>query len=239
MSTPPPPIRVTRLVKSGDAIYEEDEEELELRSSPVDDRRDLDYAESQEQQTNDLRETEDGDVDADEKKHDRFLQNGSSSRSFLKDTGDDDNEHWDGDGDDRFSMGRSPSPTKLSALSSPSSMSSARLTTMQSPFRTYSARTGSIRPISPDATGMSTASAPLRYISTNMTGSSVQPVRQAYTGAAIASKGTTGRRHTYTPPGFSGTPSCPRCDKPVYFAEQVGSSSFSFFSSNHPLFSCF
>jgi hypothetical protein len=93
-----------------------------------------------------------------------------------------------------------------------------------SPSKSYSSRpispspTGSsARPLSPTATGMSTASAPA-YLRTNTTGTRYDaPLRQSFTG-------NVGAKKTFGPsPGFAGTPSCPRCNKPVYFAEQVRS----------------
>ncbi|KAF8515719.1 hypothetical protein BU17DRAFT_51516 [Hysterangium stoloniferum] len=86
----------------------------------------------------------------------------------------------------------------------------------KSPFKadipsTYVPRTYSARSISPVATGPSSAPTP-GYIRTNVTGS---PLRQSHTGAS-----TVKRTHT----GLGGTPTCPRCEKAVYFAEQVKAS---------------
>ena len=76
--------------------------------------------------------------------------------------------------------------------------------------------TGSFaRPLSPTSTGMSTASSPA-YLHSNTTGTRFNaPLRPSFTG-------NVGAKKTFGPsPGFSGTPSCPRCNKAVYFAEQV------------------
>lgn len=122
---------------------------------------------------------------------------------------------------------RSPSPTKFESSPAPSTTPRTPLRLFESPLKTYSARTGSIRFMESNETGMSIASTSTGYIRSNVTGSPVRTVRHSFTGASVASTGTAARRHTYTPPGFSGTPSCPRCEKPVYFAEQVIYISFS------------
>ncbi|KAF8583399.1 LIM-domain-containing protein [Ramaria rubella] len=65
-------------------------------------------------------------------------------------------------------------------------------------------------PLSPTSTGTSTASAPTS-LHINAAGA---PLKPNYTG-----------RKTFGPsPGFEGTPSCPKCGKAVYFAEQVKAS---------------
>ncbi|KAF8513364.1 hypothetical protein JB92DRAFT_2812083 [Gautieria morchelliformis] len=94
-----------------------------------------------------------------------------------------------------------------------------------SPTKSYSARPlspnspgYSQKPLSPTSTGMSTASAPT-YLRANTTGAQFDtPPRPSFTG-------NVGAKKTFGPsPGFGGTPSCPRCGKAVYFAEQVKAS---------------
>lgn len=75
----------------------------------------------------------------------------------------------------------------------------------------------SSRPLSPNSTGASTASAPApTYLRSNLTGT---PLRPSFTG----NLGTMGKKSKTLPvtSAFGGSPSCPRCDKVVYFAEQV------------------
>lgn len=78
-----------------------------------------------------------------------------------------------------------------------------------------------IHPLSPTATLSSAAPAPT-YLRQTMTGSSASgstrfstPLKPTYTGNVESTVGPSS--------GFGGTPSCPRCEKPVYFAEQVRS----------------
>ena len=131
------------------------------------------------------------------------------------------------------------SQTKLPASISfprtaPSSLSSARRNSQPtrsapvlrptarplSPTKSYSARSlssaptgNTTRPLSPTTTGTSTASAPT-YSRSNTTGT-YTPLRPSFTG-------NVGTKKMFGPsPGFEGTPSCPRCGKAVYFAEQV------------------
>ncbi|GJJ09349.1 hypothetical protein Clacol_003571 [Clathrus columnatus] len=196
MSTPPPPIRVTRLDDEEDAIYEEDEELNEEKKNT--DEHSGDEPDDDAEEESQLPE--------EHNKSHNYFANGHSSTEPTQ---------------DRLQITRSPSPTKLMAASpslSPATTTTTtadmRIRSSQNPLRTYSARTGIMRPISPTITGMSTASAPMGYLRTNMTGSS--SIGQTFTGTlGKSATGTQGRRHTYTPPGFSGTPSCPRCEKPL------------------------
>lgn len=145
-------------------------------------------------------------------------------------------------------MPHPPSRTTLPASMSfprtaPSSLSSARRNSQPnrapsvlrptarpiSPIKSSSSRplspnaTGDFpMPLSPTTTGSSTASAPA-YLRANTTGTRFNaPLRPNFTG-------NVGTKKTFGPsPGFEGTPSCPRCDKAVYFAEQVCQRSVTF-----------
>jgi len=107
-----------------------------------------------------------------------------------------------------------PSFDSYPAIVSPSELMSRNgIARSPSPLK----RPFSSRPLSPNSTGASTASAPApTYLRSNLTGT---PLRPSFTG----NLGTMGKKSKTLPvtSAFGGSPSCPRCDKVVYFAEQV------------------
>ena len=58
---------------------------------------------------------------------------------------------------------------------------------------------------------------PIRQQTTGNSFGQRTPLTPSYTGGMFARSGTTGR----TPNAFGSSPTCPRCSKAVYFAEQV------------------